>query len=67
MGESTYLTNQQSLPFRSVKQETRLILSALNNPYTLLSLRDIGPYHESFDALLSAGFVGVDQDVTTPS
>jgi len=65
MCESTYLTDQQSLPLRPIKQETRLVLSALNNPHTLLSLRDVSPNHERFDALLSAGLVGVDEDVTT--
>jgi len=64
MGQNTYLTDQQPLPLRSVEQITRLVLPALNNPHALLSLRDVGPNHESFDALLSAGFVGVDQDVT---
>ena len=65
MCESTYLTDQQSLPLRSIKQKTRLVLPTLNNPHTLLSFGDISPNHERFDALLSAGLVGVDEDVTT--
>jgi len=65
MGQSTYLADQQSLPLRSIEQETRLVFPALNDPHTFLSLCNIVSNNKGLDALLSAGFVGVNQDVAT--